>query len=148
MGSLALPPSGTVYFDTQIAIYAVEKHPVFSTLIRPLWLAGQAGAIELAASELIILETLVGPLRIADKKTQENYDTLWRSGVIGLKPVSEGVLRLAAELRAKYNSLRTPDAIHAATAILGGASLLITNDQSIRRVAELRIVVLNDLLAP
>ncbi|MFN0021905.1 MAG: type II toxin-antitoxin system VapC family toxin [Pirellulaceae bacterium] len=106
MGSLELPSSGTVFFDTQIAIYAVERHPVYAPLIRPLWLAGQARTIELAASELIILETLVGPLRIGDKQTEQHYDTLWRSGVIGLKPVSESVLRMSAELRARYTSLR------------------------------------------
>jgi predicted nucleic acid-binding protein len=148
VGSLALPTSGTVFFDTQIAIYAVERHPVYAPLIRPLWLAGQAGTVGLAASELIILETLVGPLRIGDKKTEQHYDTLWRSGVIGLKPVSESVLRMAAELRARYNSLRTPDAIHAASAILAEATLLVTNDYNLRQVSELSVAVLNDLLTP
>ncbi|MFN0021904.1 MAG: PIN domain-containing protein [Pirellulaceae bacterium] len=42
----------------------------------------------------------------------------------------------------------TPDAIHAATAILAGATLLVTNDYNLRQVTELSVAVLNDLLAP
>ena len=105
MGSLVLPSSGTVFFDTQIAIYAVERHPVYAALVRPLWLAGQTGNVQLAASELIILETLVGPLRGGSKQTERDYETLWQSGVIRLAPVSQVVLRMAAELRAKLSCL-------------------------------------------
>jgi hypothetical protein len=36
MGSLTLPATGPVYLDTQIFIYAVEKHPVYSPLLSPL----------------------------------------------------------------------------------------------------------------
>lgn len=145
MGSLILPTAGAVFFDTQIAIYSVEKHPVYAAVIRPLWIAAQSGSLRAAASELIIPECLVRPLRNGDKLLERDFEAFWSSGHIGLEPISNAVLRKVAELRAKYISLRTPDAIHAATAILAGAALFITNDDNFRQVAEVQSVFLDDL---
>jgi predicted nucleic acid-binding protein len=54
---------------------------------------------------------------------------------------------LAAELRARYN-LRTPDALHIACAIDTGCDAFLTNDTGIKRVNEIRILVLDDLELP
>ncbi len=48
-------------------------------------------------------------------------------------------------MRAVHN-LRVPDAIQVATALLGGATALITNDKRLRVPAELTRIVLDDLL--
>jgi len=50
----------------------------------------------------------------------------------------------AADLRARYN-LRTPDAIHIATAIVAGCDAFLTNDLALRRVTELRVLTLSTL---
>jgi predicted nucleic acid-binding protein len=50
-------------------------------------------------------------------------------------------------MRATLSSLRTPDAIHAATASSCGCKLLLTNDVAFRRVANLPVVILDDLLS-
>jgi predicted nucleic acid-binding protein len=49
----------------------------------------------------------------------------------------------AALIRANF-SLRTPDAIVAATALEHDCSYLITNDPTFRRVVGLRILVIDD----
>jgi predicted nucleic acid-binding protein len=54
-------------------------------------------------------------------------------------PVSD----LAAKLRAEYN-LKTPDAIHAASALSSGASCIICNDQIFSRVKDIDCVVLDE----
>ena len=46
-------------------------------------------------------------------------------------------------MRAEYG-LRTPDALHIATAIEAGAQAFITNDRSMRKVSQLKIVMLDD----
>jgi predicted nucleic acid-binding protein len=51
----------------------------------------------------------------------------------------------AARMRADYG-LKTPDAIHAATAIQSKVSAFITNDPIFQRVKEVEILVLEDLL--
>jgi predicted nucleic acid-binding protein len=52
---------------------------------------------------------------------------------------------LAARLRAKYK-LETPDAIQAATAILSGATTLVTNDASFERIPAFKTLLLDRLL--
>ena len=52
---------------------------------------------------------------------------------------------LAARLRAKYK-LETPDAIQAATAILSGATALVTNDASFERIPAFKTLLLDRLL--
>ena len=61
-------------------------------------------------------------------------------------PATQPILREGARLRAVVTSLRTPDALHAATARLNGCVQFITNDLDFRRVPGLPVVVLRDLL--
>jgi len=49
---------------------------------------------------------------------------------------------LAAQLRARH-SLRTPDAVQAATALLRGATAFVSNDAAFARVAGLDVVLLD-----
>ena len=64
-----------------------------------------------------------------------------------LVPIARAVLERAAALRAATN-LKTPDAIHAATALIEGCTLFVTNDALFRRVPGLNVTVLRDLLPP
>jgi predicted nucleic acid-binding protein len=64
-----------------------------------------------------------------------------------LLPITQHILRDAARLRAT-TKLRTPDALHAATARQAGCVLFVTNDVGFRGVASLPLVLLDDLLTP
>lgn len=68
------------------------------------------------SSELIILECLVGPLKTKDSGLIAAYETALGARDLSLLPVTDQILRDAASLRATHN-LKTPDAIHAATAL-------------------------------
>ena len=116
MGSLNLPTSGLVYIDANTAIYSVERHPVYGPLLLPLWQAAASGSLEVVSSELILLETLIGPLKSGDTVLALDYERLFQQPQTRLIPISQPVLRDAAQLRASIASLRTPDGIHAATA--------------------------------
>ena len=147
MGSLILPASGLVYIDTQAVIYAVQPHASFGPLLQPLWQAMATGTLVAATSELTLMETLVVPLRIGEAVLVRDYETFFARPGIRLIPVSRDVLRDAAALRASMPRIKTPDAIHAATAARSGCSLLVTNDYGLRAVPGLPTVVLSDLLA-
>lgn len=146
MGQLNLPSSATIYLDTQVIIYTVEANPNYYSLLQPLWLKFQTGEIELMTSELTLLETLVFPLRNANTILVRDYEQLLLSSEIELVPITQSVLRAAANLRANTN-LKTPDAIHAATAISEGCTLFLTNDNGFRNVPNLSVVILSDVLA-
>ncbi len=146
MGTLNIPASSRLYVDTPIVIYSVEKFTEYLPLLEPMWLSLQAGEIEIISSELIFIETLVIPLRNTDTFLINAYEQLLFSSEMQLIPISKSVLRQAATLRANTN-LKTPDAIHAATAISVNGTQFITNDKGFRNVSGLPVVVLNEVLA-
>ena len=66
MGSLTLPSTGPVYLDASGFIYSVERIDPYRTLLEPMWLQAQAGKFSIVSSDLVVLETLVKPLREGD----------------------------------------------------------------------------------
>jgi predicted nucleic acid-binding protein len=148
MGSLTLPSSGPVYGDTQIFIYSVEKHPTYAPLLHPLWESVARGDLEVVSSELTLLEALVGPLKKADSVLETDYENFFVCPGIRLLSITPSILRAGARLRATLSSLRTPDAIHAATASSCSSTLVLTNDVAFRRIPGLPVVILDDLLGP
>ena len=147
MGQITLPLSGTVYVDTNAVVYRVERIEPFLTASAPLWDALDAGRVSIVTSELTLLEVLVKPLREGKTDLASLYRTVLL-GTVGLTclPVSRSILESAAQLRAATN-LKTPDAIHAATALAHGSTLFVSNDGGFRRVAGLTLAVLGEIVA-
>lgn len=145
MGQLNLSDSSLIYIDTVVVIYSLEKFPGYFQLLEPLWRRLQAGTIQIITSELTLLEALVMPIRQANTDLIQRYEALLFSPEISLVPVSQDILRAAATLRAQTN-LKTPDSIHAATALSVGCNLFLTNDGGLRMVPGLSVVVLKDIL--
>lgn len=147
MGSLTLPKasSGSIYLDTDALIYSVERVPQYWPLLEPLWSALQSRLTVIAGSELLVIESLTGAIESGDPALRANFESVFASGQLQLFPVTRDVLVRGAELRAAHR-LRTPDAIHAATALLGNAAMFLTNDVGYRRVPGLPVVLLDDVL--
>jgi predicted nucleic acid-binding protein len=147
MGQLVPPASGSVYVDANPVLYSLNRHPVYGPLLAPLWQAAQQGTITIASSELVLLETLVIPLRERNSDQIALRQEFWNHASNHLLPVSRAVLLEAARLRADLGSLKTPDAIHAATCLLHGCTLFVTNDKDLRRIPGLPVILLDDILA-
>lgn len=93
------------------------------------------------------METLVGPLRNNDLALQNRREMLWQRANTSLLPITESVLREAARLRATLPALKTPEALHAATALLHSCALFVTNAAAFKRVPGLSITLLDEVLA-
>ena len=63
-----------------------------------------------------------------------------------LVPISRPILEHAAGLRVA-SSIKTPDSIHAATALSARCTSFLTNDKAFSRVADLYVQVLDSILA-
>ncbi|HEX2349343.1 MAG TPA: PIN domain-containing protein [Ktedonobacterales bacterium] len=149
MGSLSLPSGGLIYIDSNILIYTVERVAPYVQRLDPFWQGLAARGDFAITSELTALETLVGPMRSGDATLEALFRRiLFRSPTLRLAPVTMDVLERAARLRADYSGLKTPDAIHAATALEVGARTFITNDLQFRQVPGLSVVTPRDLAAP
>jgi predicted nucleic acid-binding protein len=139
---------GPVALDSCVIIYAMERHPEFGDTARRLLerLDDPDDSMRAVASALALIEVLVQPLRLGRHDLVSEYrnrltDT---GGGLTLVPVTPEVAERAALLRAGSPSLTTPDAIHAATAIVSGADVFLTNDPAFKGLPGLRVVMLPD----
>lgn len=144
MGQLSIPSGSSVYIDTAPVIYSVEKHKDYWDLLIPLWQSAKKGEIELFTSGLTLLEVLVQPLRQENTGLVSAYENLLTNTEIIVQSITTDVLRSAARLRASDN-FKTPDAIHAATALASGCTHFVTNDPTFTRLSSVNVIILRDL---
>jgi predicted nucleic acid-binding protein len=144
VGRLILPPRGIVYLDANAVIDSVEHIQPHWRLLRPLWTAARRGTVGIATSELTWLECLVKPLRTGDTALEARYKRVLTGREVSLLPATRGLWESAARLRAL--GLKTPDALHAATALGVGCASFVTNDNLFRRVPGLPVEILSDVL--
>ena len=145
MGSLVLLLGSLIYLDANCFIYAVERVEPYLTLLEPVWRRARAGEITIASSDITVHETLVKPLRDGDAVMERLFQSAFDSDEVQLYPATRELWESAARIRAETR-LKTPDALHAATALDAGCTLFITNDRDFRRVPNLPAVILDDLL--
>ena len=88
---------------------------------------------EIVSSELALMETLVGPLKSGNATLEKAFEQALLGTNMRLLPITQLILREAALLRAT-TKLKTPDALHAATAQQAGCVLFVTNDAGFRGV--------------
>ena len=97
------------------------------------------------ASELVLLELLVAPLKNGAQDVADEIElALLHFPNLQLVPVTRAVLVRAAQIRALYG-LRTPDSIMLATALEFGATLAVTNDNAWRKVNEIEVLLLREI---
>ena len=72
------------------------------------------------------------------------YTDIFDSAELRVVPLGRQVLFHAAKLRAKMPSLRTPDALHAATAIASSCGAFLTNDTGFKKISGLGVIILSD----
>jgi len=134
-----------VFLDTAPVIYYVESHPKYSGLVEHVFERLDAGTLEAITSPITLAECLVIPFRDGDTGLQRAFLQVVAHGLnTSLSATDEGTGLLAAELRARYG-LSLSDALQLATAIMTHCDALLTNDHSLKRVAEINVVVLNEL---
>ena len=131
--------------DSAPLIYLVEKHPTYFDQVVFIMRHIHNGSIDGVASVLALTEVLVHPLRTGNQTLAQDYENiLLNSTGFRLVPVDTNVARQSADLRARYN-LRTPDALHIATALEAGCEAFLTNDLALKRVTEVRVLALDEL---
>ena len=146
MGELVWPPDGIVYLDANCFIYSVERIDPYCAILDILWQSVSARQVKVVTSELTLLEVLVKPLKVKNTLLAAIYRAVLQTAPdVQMLPVTQPVFEEAAKLRASTN-LKTPDAIHAATASVNGYTSFITNDQAFRRVSHLAVSVLHEMV--
>ncbi len=142
---VALQGVGFLGLDTSPFIYFVEQNPLYVDLMRDIFKRLTANDFTACSSVITLTEVLVQPLRQNNQILAADYrDLLFNGANFQLFPLTPSIAERAAELRAKYN-LRTPDALQIATALKNGCNAFLCNDNGLKRVTELQILLLDDL---
>ena len=130
-----LPRERIYALDTVTLIYFLERHPDFYRQAKALFKRIEAGEISAVFSSLVFAELLVPAFRSDEKpRAQKIVRILANFPNLTVIPLTTEISTAAARLRAGHG-LRTPDAIHAATALASGAKGFITNDRAFEKIA-------------
>ena len=136
----------SIALDTSVVIYAVEALPKYLELSHRIFHWIQAPAGKAVTSTITMTEALVRPYRLMDIETVDKFYALMLTypHLDWIQP-TPGIADRAAQMRAQYN-LRTPDALQASTAVAAGATALVSNDAIFRRIPDLEIAILDEML--
>jgi predicted nucleic acid-binding protein len=139
---------GLLYVDSAPFIYFTEKRVGAVDKMRAIFTTMNTGQFEIITSPITLPETLMKPLQAKDELLIRQYRAMFfHTKGIAVTDITVPIGNVAADLRAHYN-LRTPDALHIATAIGVGCDAFLTNDLGLKRVSELKILVLDELELP
>ena len=104
-----------------------DQHAAAIAELRPRLAAGD----ELLVAATVYAETMVRPLQ---QGTDATVDRFLDAAGISIVPIDRAIARRAALLRGEHQSLRLPDAMSLATAIVTN-SALVTLDKKLGQVA-------------
>jgi predicted nucleic acid-binding protein len=144
MGSLGnkLCTVQIVGLDSAPFIYHFEEHPRYQALCAEVFNLMEVTAIQSVTSTVTLLEVLTQPLAKGNQELVVRYEQYLRFGPsLTLRSLDPDLALKAAQIRARYQ-IRTPDAIQLAAAIEFGARVFLTNDDRLRKVTEIEVIVL------
>jgi predicted nucleic acid-binding protein len=135
-----------IALDTSAFIYQLEANARYLALTDQIftWIERPGG--KAVTSTITMTELLVQPYRAADQQQADEFYVLLSTypNLEWIAPNLE-IADRAAQLRALHG-LRTPDALHSATAVHAGATGLVTNDPVFERVKDFETLLLDKLL--
>lgn len=93
---------------------------------------------------ITLIEVITQPLRLNRQDLVGTYtNALLNSPNVLTLPIDSTIAHRAAELRARFN-LRTPDAIQLATALIAQADVFITNDERLKNVTDIPVLLIGE----
>ena len=126
---MGLKPT-SVYLDSCLVIYLVEEHPTFAPLLENY--IANAPDLIFVISGLTEMEYLVMPFRKNNKPLIDKFQEWFKKAEI--ISLDKEIFHQAARLRADFTGLKTPDALHLATAVYHDCDEFWTNDNRLDKV--------------
>jgi predicted nucleic acid-binding protein len=123
-----------VSLDTNVFVSVLNKEPS-SPDSRKILDRIDSGSLDCVVSTLVIAEMCAGYHMAGQIQEKDDFLThLEASQSYEIVEVSTGVADLAGRIKAQ-TGLKLPDAIVVASAMKGGAELLVSNDESLKKAA-------------
>ncbi|AFZ04610.1 MULTISPECIES: type II toxin-antitoxin system VapC family toxin [unclassified Calothrix] len=140
----ALAGVSRLFLDTAPVIYFVERNPQFVDFVDPIFERLEVD-ITAVASPITLSECLVGAIRLGLVDLERAFVDVLQQDEVVFVEIDAAIAREAARIRVHYN-LQLPDALQVAAALTSGCDAFLTNDVALRRVTELRILVVGELV--
>ena len=135
-----------VGLDTMVFIYHFEENQAYSPLTFSIFESLEKGNFNGITSILTLLEILVKPKKENNLLLTERYKLLFETFPnLQVKELNENIADIASSLRAHYN-INTPDAIQIATSLEAKADMFITNDVTLKKISEIKVLLLSEML--
>jgi predicted nucleic acid-binding protein len=132
-----------LFLDTAPVIYFVERNPHFVNLVDPIFERLETD-ITPVVSPITLAECLIHPLRLGLADLEQAFVNILQQEEVIFMDVNSSVAREAARIRVRYN-LQLPDALQVASALIAKCQAFLTNDEALKRVTELRVLVVGEL---
>ena len=141
-GTLNRIPTGSrIALDTVSFVYFLERHPTHYRPAKDLFERIEKGKIEAVASTLVLTELLVPAFRAEESsRAQDVLRLLVHFPHLKLIEVTATIAYEASRIRAE-SSLRTPDALHLATALMQKVEWFVTNDKAFTQLDNLPLKI-------
>jgi predicted nucleic acid-binding protein len=134
----------TIAIDTNIFISVFAREPLGERVVPIIDAVANKRTHEFIASVLSFAECAVLPYREGNWAALDQIKLMFQMPNLTVCPMDEEVAEEAARVRAVYN-FKMPDAIIAATAIVHGADVLLTNDRLLAGIKEIPVSWLEPL---
>lgn len=133
--------------DTMCFIYQFAQDSRYSPLTHLIFELMETKKIYATTSIMSVIETFVLPEQHGDQFLLSEYEKIFQN-LPGLTIISAdwSVGRLTARLRAQYPKVRIPDAIQLSAALLKGCKAFVTNDEQLKQVKQIPVILLKDYI--
>lgn len=136
----------TIFIDTAPFIYHFENSEKYSPLTKVLFGALDENSVHAITSVITLTEIITKPHQVGNQGLAERYIQYFRSGKnLVVHPINENIAIVAGELRGKYSSIKSIDALQIETALFWEAEIFVTNDLQLEQVKEIEIVVFSKI---
>lgn len=138
--------AGRVFFDTAPVIYFVEENARYLPLMVDVFTAVEAGEITAVTSPITLVECLIAPYQEGNARLRETYiEIVVNAPNTAFIAIDSEIGIAAAEFRAQLN-LGVADALQVAAAVQSGCTAFLTNDKTLKRIADIEVLVLDEML--
>lgn len=122
-----------IFWDSMIAIYLLEDHPLFAPRVRELFQRSLKRRDSLFTSYLALGEILAGTDKAPHRHKRHTVEQVLREMGFTYLPFDKGAVAPFSSLRAKEKS-KVADSIHLACAASAGIDLFLTGDKQLTRL--------------
>ena len=139
----ALAGVSRLFLDTAPVIYFVERNPDFVDRVDSVFEQMDAD-IQSVVSPVTLSECLVGAQKLGLVELEQAFVEMLQQENVVYVEITAAIARESARIRVAYN-LALLDSLQIAAALASGCEAFLTNDAALKRVKELRILVLGEL---